>query len=971
MTARFTDRPRLSRFRRDAGFTLLELVVTVVAVGVLSTLAVVGAVAMMDHNRDSSARQYVQEIVSAETRASVDTGQYVYLASLVDKHGLSEAARKNALVLTDSIGSCFIASRTSDTGEVFFATDRDVDPRSLSEATAADGVNAGAGCGDFTYADITPPNTAADSELAFGSTTLPDGYVGSSYQGALTASGAGVVFDLEADADFPPGLMLQAGTGTIAGTPTTAGTYTFGVLIADGEKSLGPVDHTIVIHAQLDTPRFYDDVVRSTATTTRPFSLDIAIPEARATTYRIASDTVLPAGMTLSADGRITGPAPLPATIRDWDTLEREVRIVATNPAGSDEITLALTLLDRTLETQLQISAGEKITIPFGSAETDVTIHWGDGTQEEFLGAGTATHTYAVAATRTVQVSGNAPELTAGTASTSWDRSALKITRWGELGTTKAPQLAAATKLTAIAEIPKDMTNLNDMFIGAASFNVPIGHWGTENVTSIDRMFLGATAFNQDLGNWKTSNITSMDSVFRDAVSYNQYMGTWDFANVTTFANMFNNAASYNGNMAGWKTGNVTTMEGMFSGAVSFNRDMSVNAATGAWDTSKVTSLKDTFKDAAIFTGDVVKWNTSSVTTLANTFSGATKFNRMVDAWDTSKVTDMSGTFQGASTFNMRLNGWQTGNVVTFEKLFYDAASFNQPVSYWDTKNATTMYMMFKNTAAYNQHMDYNPTSGAWNTGNVTDMAFMFDGAAKFNGQIGGWDTSKVQTLKLFLREAHAFNQPVGNWNISNVYTLQGAFSWTDVFNQDLSKWETSRVVDMAHLFYQARSFNSNISSWKTGNVTTMDATFSWATSFNQNLPYVASTGAWDTRKVTTLRHTFYNAHVFNGNVSNWDTSNVTIMMSTFTDARVFNKALSAWKTSKVTDMEAMFAAAAAFNQDITGWNTANVTTMRSMFNGATVFNRNISIWNVGKVTDYANFRYLTALNPSYVPAFK
>lgn len=89
------------------------------------------------------------------------------------------------------------------------------------------------------------------------------------------------------------------------------------------------------------------------------------------------------------------------------------------------------------------------------------------------------------------------------------------------------------------------VTNMNGMFLGAASFNQPVGNWDTSMVTDMSDMFLGATSFNQPIGNWDTSRVTNMGYMFEDAKSFNQPIGNWNTSNVTDMSEMFKGAASY------------------------------------------------------------------------------------------------------------------------------------------------------------------------------------------------------------------------------------------------------------------------------------------------------------------------------------------------------------------------------------------------------------------------------------------
>lgn len=68
------------------------------------------------------------------------------------------------------------------------------------------------------------------------SSPLPTGTVGQPYSVALTATGGTAPFSWVATAGLPPGLTINASTGLITGTPTTAGLFNFGVQVSDSKQ---------------------------------------------------------------------------------------------------------------------------------------------------------------------------------------------------------------------------------------------------------------------------------------------------------------------------------------------------------------------------------------------------------------------------------------------------------------------------------------------------------------------------------------------------------------------------------------------------------------------------------------------------------------------------------------------------------------------------------------------------------------
>ena len=114
------------------------------------------------------------------------------------------------------------------------------------------------------------------------------------------------------------------------------------------------------------------------------------------------------------------------------------------------------------------------------------------------------------------------------------------------------------------------VTNMNGMFLGAASFNQPVGSWNTSKVTNMKYMFSDAESFNQPIGSWNTSMVTNMRGMFWGAESFNQPIGNWDTSRVTNMGYMFEDAKSFNQPIGNWNTSNVTDMSEMFKGAASY-----------------------------------------------------------------------------------------------------------------------------------------------------------------------------------------------------------------------------------------------------------------------------------------------------------------------------------------------------------------------------------------------------------------
>jgi len=63
------------------------------------------------------------------------------------------------------------------------------------------------------------------------------------------------------------------------------------------------------------------------------------------------------------------------------------------------------------------------------------------------------------------------------------------------------------------------VTDMENMFVNAYSFNQPLNNWNVSNVRDMEAMFVDARSFNQPLNNWNVSNVADMKFMFANANS--------------------------------------------------------------------------------------------------------------------------------------------------------------------------------------------------------------------------------------------------------------------------------------------------------------------------------------------------------------------------------------------------------------------------------------------------------------------
>ncbi|MEI9971262.1 MAG: putative Ig domain-containing protein [Ignavibacteriota bacterium] len=186
-------------------------------------------------------------------------------------------------------------------------------PAGLTLATAGtiSGTPSTSGTANFTVqvADSSSAKKTAQlsivvgSGLTIGTSSLPTGIVGVAYQQTLAAAGGTGGYTWTITAGAPPaGLTLNA-SGTIGGTPTTAGTANFTVQVVDGSSAKATAQLSIAVTAGL-----------SVSTSSLPGGVvGVAYSQSLAAaggtggyTWTLTAGAP-PAGLTLNASGTIGG----------------------------------------------------------------------------------------------------------------------------------------------------------------------------------------------------------------------------------------------------------------------------------------------------------------------------------------------------------------------------------------------------------------------------------------------------------------------------------------------------------------------------------------------------------------------------------------------------------------------------------------------------------------------------------------
>jgi len=100
--------------------------------------------------------------------------------------------------------------------------------------------------------------TSGTTALSITTTTLPDGTVGAAYSQTLAATGGSTPYTWSASGTLPPGISVTSG-GTLAGTPSAAGSYSFTARAVDSKSVTATRSLSLTIAAPPATPMSTSD----------------------------------------------------------------------------------------------------------------------------------------------------------------------------------------------------------------------------------------------------------------------------------------------------------------------------------------------------------------------------------------------------------------------------------------------------------------------------------------------------------------------------------------------------------------------------------------------------------------------------------------------------------------------------------------------------------------------------------------
>lgn len=148
-------------------------------------------------------------------------------------------------------------------------------------------------------------------------------------------------------------------------------------------------------------------------------------------------------------------------------------------------------------------------------------------------------------------------------------------------------------EVTAPINLPKHVTNINQMFEDCYRFKGDVSNWDMTHITSLSRTFSNCPLFNSDVSKWDVSNVTDMERTFAGCGLFNSDLSNWNVANVVNFESMFHGATKFNSDLSRWNTSSAVNMREMFRGISSFT------SIIENWNVSNVTNMDYMFQPIA------------------------------------------------------------------------------------------------------------------------------------------------------------------------------------------------------------------------------------------------------------------------------------------------------------------------------------------------------------------------------------
>jgi PKD repeat protein len=282
---------------------------------------------------------------------------------------------------------------------------------------------------DAAGATLSQPLTIVINPAAF---SIPAGKVSVSFSQALPAIDAlpagTYSFALANGSTLPPGLQLS-GSGTISGTPTGSGGYSFVIKATDSASVGGPFVYSLSCSVTIAAPTLTITPSVPGGNVATPYSQTLAATGGTAPYAFSVTAGTLPPGLSLTTAGLLSG---IPTTegdykftatavdsttgggpfsiSNDYEVVIDYVPVLGSNPIAFSQLVPGLSI--NSLVTNLTAVFSAVVS------PSDAVISWDFGDSSPIVTGSTALHSYAAAGSFTVTVSAKNPRTASTTTAT-------------------------------------------------------------------------------------------------------------------------------------------------------------------------------------------------------------------------------------------------------------------------------------------------------------------------------------------------------------------------------------------------------------------------------------------------------------------------------------------------------------------------------------------------------------------------
>ncbi|MDH1231120.1 putative Ig domain-containing protein [Stenotrophomonas sp. GD03930] len=273
----------------------------------------------------------------------------------------------------------FPPGTTTQTITVLVNGDTTVEPDETFQVNLSNPVNASVADGSAVVTIVSD-----DAPVVVGPTVLPPAKAGVAYSQTFSATGGTGSYTYALSGTLPTGLTFNTSTGTLSGTPTQAGTFSFSVSATDSSPTpnMGTAFYGLIVSGPtLALP----GAALPAAVRGQPFSSNRGPVSGGNAPYTFSVTGVLPTGLAISPNGVISG-TPTAVGTFNFTVVARD----STSGTGAPfDVTENLTI---TVAESLPLAGNSTLSVGFNAPAANVALILSGGPATSLTLAAAPTH---------------------------------------------------------------------------------------------------------------------------------------------------------------------------------------------------------------------------------------------------------------------------------------------------------------------------------------------------------------------------------------------------------------------------------------------------------------------------------------------------------------------------------------------------------------------------------------------------